>query len=65
MLYIYSLFQLHKHGNTKRPTSFNLYVCVKNFVCRTGEDADLYMTLYDAKKNECIRLVVKKTLLIH
>ena len=28
---------------------FNLFVNVKNFVCRVGEDADVLMTLYDAK----------------
>lgn len=28
----------------------NLFVTVKNFVCRVGDDADLLMTLYDAKE---------------
>ncbi|CAH1782976.1 unnamed protein product [Owenia fusiformis] len=36
----------------KSKYSFNLYVNVKNFVCRIGEDSDVLMTLYDAK-NSC------------
>ncbi|KAI8499441.1 Dedicator of cytokinesis protein 2 [Branchiostoma belcheri] len=35
-------------------TSHNLYVVVKNFVCRVGEDADVFMALYDAKENRFI-----------
>ncbi|XP_067134903.1 dedicator of cytokinesis protein 1-like [Centruroides vittatus] len=32
----------------------SLFVTVKNFVCRIGEDADLLMTLYDAKEGQFI-----------
>ncbi|KAG8178683.1 hypothetical protein JTE90_011611 [Oedothorax gibbosus] len=32
----------------------SFYVTVKNFVCRIGDDADLLMTLYDAKEGKCI-----------
>ncbi|XP_076317091.1 dedicator of cytokinesis protein myoblast city isoform X3 [Tachypleus tridentatus] len=32
----------------------SLYVTVKNFVCRVGDDADLLMTLYDAKESRFI-----------
>ncbi|GIY32804.1 dedicator of cytokinesis protein 1 [Caerostris extrusa] len=32
----------------------SFYVTVKNFVCRIGDDADLLMTLYDAKEGRCI-----------
>lgn len=32
----------------------NLYVTVKNFVCRIGEDSDLLMTLYDGKEGKFI-----------
>ncbi|XP_064466141.1 dedicator of cytokinesis protein 1-like [Ornithodoros turicata] len=32
----------------------NLFVVVKNFVCRIGDDADLLMTLYDAKEQKLI-----------
>ncbi|KAL3213749.1 hypothetical protein MRX96_035244 [Rhipicephalus microplus] len=32
----------------------NLFVVVKNFVCRIGDDADLLMTLYDAKEQKFI-----------
>lgn len=33
----------------KWPQTFNIYVMLRNFVCRIGEDADLLMSLYDAK----------------
>lgn len=32
----------------------NLFAVVKNFVCRIGDDADLLMTLYDAKEQKFI-----------
>ncbi|EEC03304.1 dock-1, putative, partial [Ixodes scapularis] len=32
----------------------NLFVVLKNFVCRIGDDADLLMTLYDAKEQKFI-----------
>jgi len=34
----------------KKLTSFNLYVNVKNFVCKIGENADILLTLYDSKE---------------
>jgi len=39
----------------KKITSFNLYVNVKNFVCRIGENADILLTLYDAKEGQFFR----------
>jgi len=39
----------------KKITSFNLYVNVKNFVCRIGENADILLTLYDAKDGQFFR----------
>ena len=39
----------------KKTYSFNLYVNVKNFVCRIGENADILMTLYDVKDGQFIR----------
>jgi len=41
---------LEHHPQPKKITSFNLYVNVKNFVCRIGENADILLTLYDAKE---------------
>jgi dedicator of cytokinesis protein 1 len=38
----------------KKAYSFNLYVNVKNFVCRIGENADILLTLYDAKDGQFI-----------
>lgn len=32
----------------------NLFVTVMNFVCHIGEDADLFMTLYDGKEMKFI-----------
>ncbi|XP_064631450.1 dedicator of cytokinesis protein 1-like isoform X3 [Lineus longissimus] len=29
--------------------SYSLYICVRNVVCRIGEDADVLLSLYDAK----------------
>ncbi|KAF2986058.1 hypothetical protein EK904_002216, partial [Melospiza melodia maxima] len=34
----------------------SLYVFVRNFVCRIGEDAELFMSLYDPQKSTIIRL---------
>ncbi|XP_052098499.1 dedicator of cytokinesis protein 1-like isoform X2 [Mytilus californianus] len=36
------------------PQTFNIYVMLRNFVCRIGEDADLLMSLYDAKLGKFI-----------
>jgi len=33
----------------------SLYVFVRNFVCRIGEDAELFMSLYDPQKSTIIR----------
>lgn len=33
----------------------SLYVFVRNFVCRIGEDAELFMSLYDPLKSTIIR----------
>ena len=41
----------------KWPQTFNIYVMLRNFVCRIGEDADLLMSLYDAKHAKFIRQV--------
>ncbi|KAL0608483.1 Dedicator of cytokinesis protein 2, partial [Plecturocebus cupreus] len=34
----------------------SLYVFVRNFVCRIGEDAELFMSLYDPNKQTVIRI---------
>ncbi|KAL8211802.1 UNVERIFIED_CONTAM: Dedicator of cytokinesis protein 2 [Gekko kuhli] len=39
--------------NTSSPTH-SLYVFVRNFVCRIGEDAELFMSLYDPQKQSVI-----------
>ena len=36
-------------------SSFCLFVNVKNFVCRVGEDSDVFMSLYDSKTGTFIR----------
>lgn len=36
------------------PQTFNIYVMLRNFVCRIGEDADLLMSLYDVKQGKFI-----------
>jgi len=46
---------LERHTQPKRITSFNLYVNVKNFVCRIGENADILLTLYDSKEGQFFR----------
>eukprot|EP00058_Branchiostoma_floridae_P022855 XP_002608345.1 hypothetical protein BRAFLDRAFT_91300 [Branchiostoma floridae] len=45
-----------QRSSQTQATSHNLYVVVKNFVCRVGEDADVFMALYDAKENRFIRV---------
>ncbi|CAG2106061.1 unnamed protein product, partial [Medioppia subpectinata] len=40
----------YKNKRSSSRYNHNLYVTVKNFVCRIGEDADLLMTLYDGKE---------------
>lgn len=42
--------------NSSSPTH-SLYVFVRNFVCRIGEDAELFMSLYDPQKQSVIRYV--------
>ena len=49
------LFQTSDNSEQKKSTSFNLFVNVKNFVCRIGDDADILMMLYDAKNGQPIR----------
>uniref|UniRef100_A0A8D2PSS5 Dedicator of cytokinesis 2 n=1 Tax=Zosterops lateralis melanops TaxID=1220523 RepID=A0A8D2PSS5_ZOSLA len=43
-------------GNSYTPgvQAANLYVFVRNFVCRIGEDAELFMSLYDPQKSTII-----------
>ncbi|BFY99041.1 hypothetical protein BsWGS_02080 [Bradybaena similaris] len=36
------------------PSSFNLYVMLRNFVCKIGEDSDIMMNLFDAKEEKFI-----------
>uniref|UniRef100_A0A8C1Q481 Dedicator of cytokinesis 2 n=1 Tax=Cyprinus carpio TaxID=7962 RepID=A0A8C1Q481_CYPCA len=38
------------NGLQKRHQPSNLYVFVRNFVCRIGEDSELFMSLYDPNK---------------
>lgn len=35
--------------------SHNLYLCVRNFVCHIGEEAQLFMALYDPGEQRIIR----------
>ena len=35
----------------------NLYVCIKNVVCKIGDDATVSITLYDGRAGAFIRLV--------
>lgn len=37
--------------------TFSLLMNLKNFVCNIGEDAELFMSLYDPDKSEFIRWV--------
>ncbi|XP_070212219.1 dedicator of cytokinesis protein 1-like isoform X7 [Littorina saxatilis] len=36
------------------PSSFNLYVMLRNFVCKIGEDADILMNIFDSKEGRFI-----------
>ncbi|XP_055899924.1 dedicator of cytokinesis protein 1-like isoform X3 [Biomphalaria glabrata] len=36
------------------PSSFNLFVMLRNFVCKIGEDSDIMMNLFDAKEEKFI-----------
>ena len=47
--------QLMDKLGPQKSTSFNLYVNVKNFVCRVGDDADILIALYDAKDGQFLR----------
>ncbi|XP_076471351.1 dedicator of cytokinesis protein 1-like isoform X3 [Babylonia areolata] len=43
----------HEAENDTRPSwpsSFNLYVMLRNYVCKIGEDADILMNIYDSKE---------------
>jgi len=41
--------------NFQWPHLFNLFVKLRNVVCRIGEDADILMSLYDAILAKFIR----------
>nr|DBA30779.1 TPA: hypothetical protein GDO54_006721 [Pyxicephalus adspersus] len=43
------------HGRVSSAPTYGLYVFVRNFVCRIGEDAELFMSLYDPQKQTIIR----------
>nr|XP_006115826.1 dedicator of cytokinesis protein 2 [Pelodiscus sinensis] len=46
-----------EYGTYSRMSSsptYSLYVFVRNFVCRIGEDAELFMSLYDPQKHTVI-----------
>uniref|UniRef100_A0A6J0SQS5 Dedicator of cytokinesis protein 2 isoform X1 n=1 Tax=Pogona vitticeps TaxID=103695 RepID=A0A6J0SQS5_9SAUR len=47
-----SVYGTYSRNNTS-PTH-SLYVFVRNFVCRIGEDAELFMSLYDPQKQQVI-----------
>ncbi|CAL1526733.1 unnamed protein product [Lymnaea stagnalis] len=36
------------------PSSFNVYVMLRNFVCKIGEDSDIMMNLFDAREEKFI-----------
>uniref|UniRef100_F6XFM6 Dedicator of cytokinesis 2 n=1 Tax=Xenopus tropicalis TaxID=8364 RepID=F6XFM6_XENTR len=42
------------HGRITSSPTHGLYVFVRNFVCRIGEDAELFMSLYDPLKQTII-----------
>ncbi|XP_053321341.1 dedicator of cytokinesis protein 2 [Spea bombifrons] len=42
------------HGRITSSPTHGLYVFVRNFVCRIGEDAELFMSLYDPAKQTII-----------
>ncbi|KAL8560337.1 hypothetical protein ACOMHN_006068 [Nucella lapillus] len=47
----------HESDSDARPTwpsSFNLYVMLRNYVCKIGEDADILMNIYDARDGRFI-----------
>lgn len=51
--------ETHKReGDVERrpnwPSSFNLYVVLRNVVCKIGEDSDIMMNLFDAKEERFI-----------
>jgi len=46
---------LELHAKPKKITSFNLYINVKNFVCKIGENADILLSLYDSKDGQFFR----------
>jgi hypothetical protein len=51
---------LHEAENETRPawpSSFNVFVMLRNFVCKIGEDADILVNIYDAKEGRFIRYV--------
>uniref|UniRef100_A0A803TEX3 Dedicator of cytokinesis 2 n=1 Tax=Anolis carolinensis TaxID=28377 RepID=A0A803TEX3_ANOCA len=51
------LFDKSDYGTFSRKTTsptHSLYVFVRNFVCRIGEDAELFMSLYDPQKHMVI-----------
>ena len=41
-------------GNSSKAPNYiyNLFINVRNFVCRIGDDADLIVSLFDGKGNE-------------
>ncbi|XP_033633193.1 dedicator of cytokinesis protein 1-like isoform X1 [Asterias rubens] len=43
-----------KHPKSVNVYSYNLFVNLKNVVCRIGEDSDVLMSLYDAKEQKHI-----------
>lgn len=52
-----TLLQVQREVKAKRSSSHfshSLFVTVKNFVCRIGEDADVLMTLYDPREGRFI-----------
>ena len=55
---VLSAQSLHESENETRPawpSSFNLFVMLRNFVCKIGEDADILMNIFDAKEGKFIR----------
>ncbi|ESO09209.1 hypothetical protein HELRODRAFT_109536 [Helobdella robusta] len=54
IIIIIILHQSKDRQSLKKGYSFNLYVNVKNFVCRIGENAQILLTLFDAKENTFI-----------
>ena len=55
---VFSVQSCHEAESETRPSwpsSFNLYVMLRNFVCKIGEDADILMNIFDAKEGKFIR----------